>query len=300
MRPNKPSSFSAKKRPRNNTPENSSFKHSSRPDEHAAPFEKERHEGGHKRPFRKSGRNPEKRPAAKDGTYWLYSEHAALKALENKQRGIVEAYVTGAKEDVFDDLCRQRGIRPQIKSAQEISAVCGPDAVHQGIALRVHRLPDADLAEIARRDGPIMILDQVTDPRNIGAVMRSLAAFNGAGLILPSRQAPEENGAMARAAAGALDQVPFVTGGNLAQIIEKLKKFDRWCIGMDAGGELLHQSSLKERKLVVILGSEGSGMRRLTRESCDAICALPMSDTMESLNVSVAAAITLYELFPKA
>uniref|UniRef100_A0A6P4FML2 23S rRNA (Guanosine-2'-O-)-methyltransferase RlmB-like n=1 Tax=Drosophila rhopaloa TaxID=1041015 RepID=A0A6P4FML2_DRORH len=169
-------------------------------------------------------------------------------------------------------------------------------AVHQGVAVLVEPLEAVAIEDALERPGPVLVLDQVTDPRNVGAILRSAAAFGASCVVMQDRNAPEEGAALAKAASGALEVVPLVRVVNLARCLETLKQNDCWVVGLDAGGGRLEGSSLQGRRAALVLGSEGDGLRRLTRENCDEIAGLHMPGTMESLNVSVAAAIGLYEL----
>ena len=140
------------------------------------------------------------------------------------------------------------------------------------------------------------MLDQVTDPLNIGATLRSAAAFGAAGVVLQDRNAPEETGVMAKAASGALETVPLLRAVNLARTLVALKAAGLWVVGLDAGAPALRGTSLDGRRAVLVLGAEGDGMRRLVRETCDELAGLAMPGLMESLNVSAAATLALYEL----
>jgi 23S rRNA (guanosine2251-2'-O)-methyltransferase len=149
---------------------------------------------------------------------------------------------------------------------------------------------------VLERAGPLIVLDQVTDPRNIGAILRSAAAFGVAAVITQDRNAPEETGAMAKAASGALETVPLLRAVNIARTLIALKAAGIWVVGLDAGGGALAGPTLADRRIALVLGAEGEGLRRLTRETCDEIAGLAMKGAMESLNVSAAAAVALYEL----
>ena len=179
-----------------------------------------------------------------------------------------------------------------------IDRLLGRDAVHQGIALLADPLSPPQLAPTLERPGPVLVLDQVTDPRNIGAILRSAAAFGVAGVITQDRNAPEETGAMAKAAAGALESVPLIRAVNISRTLIVLKSAGFWVVGLDAGGKPLSGAAFTDRRVALVLGAEGEGLRRLTRETCDEIAglAMPGSAQMDSLNVSAAAAVALYEL----
>ena len=178
----------------------------------------------------------------------------------------------------------------------KLDHLLGRDVVHQGAGLLADLLPPPALSAVLERPGPILVLDQVTDPRNIGAVLRSAAAFGAAGVVTQDRNAPEETGALAKAASGALEQVPLLRAVNLARTLAALKAAGLWVIGLDSGGEPLRGAALNERRVALVLGAEGAGLRRLTRDTCDEIAGLAMPGSMESLNVSAAATVALYEL----
>lgn len=172
----------------------------------------------------------------------------------------------------------------------------GRDVVHQGAALLADLLVPPSLQSVLEKTGPIVVLDQVTDPRNVGAIMRSASAFGASAVIVQDRNAPEETGALAKAASGALETLPLLRAVNIARTIIALKAANVWCVGLDAGGKSLSGSEFGGRRVAIVLGAEGEGLRRLTRDTCDEVAGLQMKGAMESLNVSAAAAIALYEL----
>lgn len=172
----------------------------------------------------------------------------------------------------------------------------GRDAVHQGAAVLADPLAAPPLATCLERPGPVLVLDQIADPRNVGAILRSAAAFGVACVIAQERNAPEETGALAKAASGALETVPLLRAVNLARTLVALRAAGLWIVGLASGGAKLSGPAFAQRRVALVLGAEGAGLRRLTRESCDELAGLPMPGAMESLNVSVAAGIGLYEL----
>lgn len=224
--------------------------------------------------------------------YWIYGHHAVQAALSNPERGVHDFLATREAAAAFEGSDR----KPQIVDRERLDRLCDRDAVHQGVCLRVEPLETLAIPDIAERTGPVLVLDQVTDPRNIGAILRSAAAFGAAALLVQDRNAPQESGAMAKAASGALDVVPILREVNLSRALQALQAEDFWVVGLDAGGTRLNGQSFAGRRVALVLGAEGAGLRRLTRETCDEIASVYMPGEMESLNVSNAAAVALYEL----
>ncbi|AQS86453.1 MAG: 23S rRNA (guanosine(2251)-2'-O)-methyltransferase RlmB [Acetobacter aceti] len=247
---------------------------------------------------RRSGPRPHGKNRQKPGgPYWIAGVHACQAALENPHRTVQRVLLSAEAQDDFTQRLSvplpayvERGDKARF------TALLGAEAVHQGVAVLVEPLEGVAIEDALERPGPVLVLDQVTDPRNVGAILRSAAAFGVSCVVMQDRNAPEEGPALAKAASGALEVVPLVRVVNLARCLETLKQNDCWVVGLDAGGGRLEGSSLQGRRAALVLGSEGDGLRRLTRENCDEIAGLHMPGTMESLNVSVAAAIGLYEL----
>ncbi|SDB61808.1 23S rRNA (guanosine(2251)-2'-O)-methyltransferase RlmB [Belnapia rosea] len=233
------------------------------------------------------------------GTLWLYGLHAVAAALANPARRLKRLLATEEAEEALAARLGERWrITPERVERGRFGTFLPEDAVHQGAALLVEPLPNLTLDRaVEHGPGPVLVLDQVTDPRNIGAILRSAAAFGAAALVMQDRHAPPETGALARAASGALEIVPVVRVVNLSRALDELKKAGLWVVGLDGAAPVtLAQSGLGGRRVALVLGAEGDGMRRLTREGCDELCRLPIAPEMESLNVSAAAAVALYEL----
>lgn len=238
---------------------------------------------------------------AENGQYWLFGWHAVIAALANPNRRFTRLVCSPTAERELPEL--PKGIRPEIRDTREIESLVGANAVHQGIALSVYPLESLDLHEVldAPETGtakpPILLLDQVTDPHNIGAILRSAAAFGVCAVLTPKDHGARESATMAKAACGALDMVPLVEVTNLAQTIRTLKDAGYWIYGLDGEAKTsLHQQKQLDA-CALVLGAEGKGMRRLTAELCDTLIKLPIDNRMESLNVSNAAAIALYQIY---
>lgn len=232
----------------------------------------------------------------------IYGRHAVLSALKNPKRKIKKVVVTAENRLEVEKL--GLGIVPLVVDKKEFSKFLPQDAVHQGFALYCLRLENVtidDLLALAetKEQCHVLVLDQVTDPQNIGAIIRSCAAFDTLGLIMQDKNSPLESGAMDKAAAGTIEFVPICRVTNLNRAIEKLKNAGFWVIGMDGYAETMIDKLDKSGKIAIVMGSEGSGMRRLVQENCDSSVKLPIAPNVESLNVSTAAAITLYELSKK-
>jgi 23S rRNA (guanosine2251-2'-O)-methyltransferase len=194
----------------------------------------------------------------------------------------------------------QPEITPRDRIDQLLGARQGSGIVHQGIALLTDQLAAPALVDAIKHPGPILVLDQISDPRNVGALMRTAQAFGACAVIAQDRNAPEETGALAKAASGALETIPLLRTVNIARALIVLKSADFWVVGLDGQSKTtLNGPSFGKRRVALVLGSEGEGMRRLTRETCDEICALTMPGDMESLNVSAAGAVALYEITRK-
>jgi 23S rRNA (guanosine2251-2'-O)-methyltransferase len=223
--------------------------------------------------------------------------HPVAAALANPQRRLRRLLVTEEAEATLAGLLKGAfSVAPERTERARLDHLLGHDAVHQGVALLADPLPQPALAAVLERPGPLLVLDQVTDPRNVGAILRSAAAFGVAAVIAQDRHAPDETGALAKAASGALETMPLIRAVNLSRTLVALKAAGLWTVGLSADAAPLRGEALRERRVALVLGAEGAGMRRLTRETCDELAGLAMPGGMESLNVSAAASVALYEL----
>lgn len=245
-------------------------------------------------------REPRPGPDAPRGTVWLYGTHAVVAALANPARRLRRLLLTEEAEAAL--LVHRKlpwPMPPERVERGRLDHLLGRDTVHQGAAVLADLLVTPVLTQVLERPGPIIVLDQVSDPRNVGAILRSAQAFGAAAVIVQERNAPDETGALAKAASGALETVPLLRAVNLARTLVALKASGCWVLGLDSGGAPLVGAAFAERRVALVLGSEGEGLRRLTRESCDELAGIAMPGAgrgMDSLNVSAAAAVALYEL----
>ena len=240
-------------------------------------------------------------PDAPRGTVWLYGMHAVAAALANPNRRLRRLLLTTeAEATLAGRLPQPWPVAAERIERPRLDQLLGREIAHQGVALLADPLAPPSLAQALERPGPVLVLDQVSDPRNVGAILRAAAAFGAAAVITQERNAPEETGALAKAASGALEKLPMFRAVNIARTLVALKAAGCWVIGLDAGGSTLSGPALRQRRVALVMGSEGEGLRRLTRDTCDEIVGLAVpsghSSEMESLNVSAAAAIALYEL----
>jgi 23S rRNA (guanosine2251-2'-O)-methyltransferase len=231
----------------------------------------------------------------------IFGLHAAEAALQNPRRGIKHAYVTENAAAKLGNLIAARKVPTTPLHPHEIDALTGASAVHQGVVLDVEPLPQPGLDEFldALPEGApaaVAMLDQVTDPQNVGAVLRSAAAFGIAALIVQDRHSPPLNGALAKAASGALEHVPVIATVNLARALERLKECDFVCAGFDSEAtSTFGAEAAAMPRAAFVFGAEDKGLRRLVREGCDALYALHAPGKIKSLNISNAAAIIFYE-----
>jgi len=223
----------------------------------------------------------------------FWGRHAIEAALENPERLIKK--ISGTREalatlDLPEDL-------PVVYcDVADLGRVVPRDAPHQGMVIDVDPLEDIWLGEILdqQSERPLLLLDQVTDPHNVGAILRSAAAFDAAAIITQDRHAPPESGTLAKSASGALELVPWIRVVNLSRALDEIAEAGYWRIGLDGEAEPMLDEAMGSNKLALVMGAEGEGLRQNVAAHCDALAKLPISPKMESLNVSNAAAIALY------
>jgi 23S rRNA (guanosine2251-2'-O)-methyltransferase len=234
---------------------------------------------------------PTGRPSS-DGTV-IYGWHSALAALKNPRRHVRKVLAT---RNALARLA-EAGVTglPQPVDARDIERLTGAGAVHQGIAAIADLLPEPDITDLEHTK-LVVVLDQVTDPHNVGAILRSAAAFGADAVLLTERHGPEDSGVLAKAASGGLEHVALIRVKNLARALEELGALGFFRIGLDSEHAVPFESIDAGAKAALVLGAEGKGLRRLTREKCDVLARIDMPGAIASLNVSNAAAVALYSL----
>ncbi len=257
-----------------------------------------RGESGSKRALRgRAGRMQGGRGSgrASPGAIRLWGRHAVEAALMNPQRQHRKLWATReGVESLSGDLPPDFPI--EWADGHDLARLVARDAPHQGLVLECEPLEDIYLSDVLTGDParPLIVLDQVTDPHNVGAIMRTAAAFDACAVLTQDRHAPPETGTLAKAASGALEVVPWIRVVNLARALEEVADAGYWRIGLAGEAETTLAEALPTGPVALVLGAEGEGMRHNVQQHCDALARLPISDAMESLNVSNAAAIALY------
>ncbi len=224
----------------------------------------------------------------------MWGKHAVAAALDNPARKVLRAWATreGAATMQFPG-----GVPVTFAEVADLGRLVPPDAPHQGVVIEVEPLEAiwlGDLLGDAAERAVLLVLDQVTDPHNVGAILRSAAAFAAVGVVTQDRHSPPESGALAKAASGALERLPWARVVNLARALEEIGEAGFWRIGMAGDADMELKDALGPQRIALVLGAEGPGLRPNTREHCDALARLPISADAESLNVSNAAAVALY------
>jgi len=259
----------------------------------------------HKRNHKKHSRHKGSARVSVSHDNMIYGIHACQQAVLNPKRKVHEIFMSSKicflDEYAYKDMIVNIPVHQL--SNHEIGNLLPPDAVHQGIALKISPLEEISLDEalVNAQKNPkekscFVILDQVTDPHNIGAIMRSACAFGAEGIIVQDKNTPPLNATAIKIACGAAEHIPFIRETNLSRAIEQLQKAGYWCVGLDERGENSVENAVKgQKKITLVLGAEGSGLRKLVAQNCDELAKLPTVPPIYSLNVSNAAAVSLYE-----
>lgn len=224
----------------------------------------------------------------------FWGKHAVTAALDNPERTIVRAWATREAADLMQF---PKDLPLTLADAADLARLVARDAPHQGVVIEVEPLAEQwldDLLPDAPEGSLLLVLDQVTDPQNVGAILRSAAAFGAAGIVTQDRHSPPEGGVVAKAASGALERVPWIRVVNLARALDDIGEAGFWRIGLAGDASQTLGQALGPPRIALVLGAEGPGLRPNTREHCDALARLPIEDAIESLNVSNAAAVALY------
>ena len=224
----------------------------------------------------------------------LWGKHAVAAALDNPDRTLLKAWATREAAEIMQF---PKHVAVTLADVADLGRLVPNDAPHQGVVIEVAALEDVWLDGIlanAPEAAVLLVLDQVTDPHNVGAILRSAAAFGAIGIVTQDRHSPPESGVIAKAASGALERVPWARVVNLARALEDIAEAGFWRIGLAGDADVDLRDALGSPRVALVLGAEGAGLRPNTREHCDALARLPIRDAVESLNVSNAAAVALY------
>ncbi len=224
----------------------------------------------------------------------FWGRHAVAAALDNPDRRVLRAWATHEAAALMNF---PKEVAVTLADVADLGRLVPGDTPHQGVVVEVEPLEDIWLGDIlsgAADRSVLLLLDQVTDPHNVGAILRSAAAFGAAGIVTQDRHSPPESGVVAKAASGALERVPWARVVNLARALDEIAEAGFWRIGLAGDADTDLKDALGPPRVALVLGAEGSGMRPNTREHCDALARLPIGGAVESLNVSNAAAVALY------
>ncbi len=252
-------------------------------------------------PHRRKRQNPRSAPRrgtarALDGHVKIFGIHAVEAALGNPGRTVHRLLLTDNAERRLRPRLEMRQLAHERVSPRDLDRQLGPETVHQGALLETDPLPEPTLSELLHltETRPLLVLDQVTDPHNVGAILRSAAVFGAAGLVITRRHSPPLDGTLAKSASGALEHVPVHLAQNLARAIAEIKDIGATVIGLDGDAPERLEELVLPGRTALVLGAEGKGLRQLTRESCDRLARISTDGPFASLNVSNAAAIALH------
>ena len=230
---------------------------------------------------------------------WIYGRHSVEAVIGNAKRRITRV-VIGNADDRIVSLAKQRGITTEIADINFFNSLFGKNAIHQKCAAQIEELPPVTLESLFDDEDeirPDVILDQITDPQNIGSILRASAVFDTRAIIVQEKHSPELSATSLKVSSGASEIVPLVRVTNLVNAIQLLQKNSFWIVGLDERGDKLLFELPKNTKFAVVIGAEGRGMRKLTRDYCDFLVRIPSSENFSTLNAAQAATVSLYEIF---
>jgi 23S rRNA (guanosine2251-2'-O)-methyltransferase len=230
---------------------------------------------------------------------WIYGKHAIKAALCNPRRKVLRLIALESFKN-FPIECEKLSLKPEIVDRNFFNAIFGKDAIHQGCAIQVKKLPDCSIEELASDESdnrPFVFLDHASDPQNIGSILRASAVLGARAVVLTENNSPELTPVIVKTASGAVESVPLIRVVNLVRAINYLKQKGFWCVGLDERSNKKIYETALDGKFILVVGSEGEGLRRLTRENCDFLVQLPcLGKEFSTLNAAQAAAIALYEM----
>ena len=224
----------------------------------------------------------------------FWGKHAVAAALDNPERRVLKAWAT---REAAAYMQFPKDVPVTLADVADLGRLVPHDVPHQGVVIEVEPLEEIWLGDVlthAPEKAVLLVLDQVTDPHNVGAILRSAAAFGAIGIVTQDRHSPPESGVVAKSASGALERVPWPRVVNLARALEEVAEAGFWRVGLTGDADMNLEDALGPNRVALVLGAEGAGLRQNTREHCDALARLPISNAIESLNVSNAAAVALY------
>lgn len=229
---------------------------------------------------------------------WIYGRHAVKAALENPMRRILRIVLMD-QEDPFVDLAKIRSINPEFVDINFFNSHFGVNSVHQKCAVLAKKLPEVFLQDVVQGEDmrPIVCLDQITDPQNIGSILRASAVFNARAVVVTEKHSPDMSTVSIKASSGASEIVPIIRVVNLSDSIKYLQKHGFWSVGLDERASKNLSDLPSKTKFAIIIGAEGKGMRKLTKENCDFLVKIPSNENFSTLNAAQATTVALYEIF---
>lgn len=242
--------------------------------------------------------NKKKSTPSRD-TMWIYGKHAVKAAVLNEKREILRTIALESCKNFFSEFKHGRSLRIEVSDKNLFASIFGKESIHQGCAVLVRKFCDYSIEELTEDESdnrPIVFLDQITDPQNIGSILRASAVFGARAVVITENHSPDLTPVIAKAASGALETVPLVRVINFANSINVLKKRGFWIIGLAEESDKMISEIKLDGKFVFIIGSEGDGMRRLTRDNCDFLVKLPVFGSFTTLNAAQAATVSMYEI----